>query len=105
MKIRKGDTVKILAGKDKGKSGAVLKVFPVERRLIVEGLNLVVKHVRPRKQGEKGQKLYIPARMPIAKVMIVCKHCGKAVRIGYTFIDNNGVREKQRVCKKCKQSI
>ncbi|MBI2484013.1 50S ribosomal protein L24 [Candidatus Uhrbacteria bacterium] len=105
MKIRKGDTVKILAGKDKGKSGAVLKVFPEEGRLIVEGLNLVVKHVRPRKQGEKGQKLYIPARMYAAKVMLVCTQCRKASRAGYAFIDTNGVRTKQRVCKQCKQRV
>ncbi len=104
MKIRKGDTVQIITGKDKGKSGTVLKVYPQERRLVLEGLNLIVKHVRPRNQGEKGQKLYIPARLAFSKVMLVCKGCGKPTRVGYVFLESGAKRTKQRICKKCKQA-
>jgi large subunit ribosomal protein L24 len=105
MKIKKGDTVKIITGKDSGKTGTVIRAYPQERRLVVEGANLIVKHVRARKQGEKGQKLYIPARIAVSKVMLVCKACSKATRVGYRMRDADGKKEKIRVCKKCKQAM
>lgn len=105
MKIKKGDTVKIITGKDKGKTGTVLRAYPEESRIVIEGLNLVVKHVKARKQGEKGQKLYIPARLGISKVMLVCKGCGKATRVGYRITDIDAKRTKVRMCKKCKQTV
>ncbi|MBI4272712.1 50S ribosomal protein L24 [Candidatus Uhrbacteria bacterium] len=105
MKIKKGDTVKIITGKDKGKTGTVVRAYPQESRIVIEGLNLVVKHVKARKQGEKGQKLYIPARLGISKVMLVCKGCSKATRVGYRLIDTDGKKTKMRVCKKCTQTI
>lgn len=105
MKIRKGDTVKIITGKDKGKTGVVLKSYPGENRIVIEGLNLVVKHVRQRKQGEKGQKIYMPARIGVSKVMIVCKGCGKQTRVGYRMTSGEESGTKVRVCKKCKQTL
>ena len=63
MKIKKGDKVKILSGKDKGKTGKVLQVFPSENRASIEGLNILIKHMRPRKQGEIGQRIEFPAPM------------------------------------------
>jgi len=101
MKIKKGDKVNILAGKDKGKSGKLLKIFKVENKAIVEGLNLVIKHVRPRKEGEKGQRIEVPSKINISKLMLVCSKCGKATRIGYRKSGEN----KSRVCKKCQSEI
>ena len=82
MQIKKGDTVQVLSGKEKGKSGKVLEVFPKNRRLSVEGLNIHVRFSRPKKQGEKGQRLELPAPMDASKVMLVCPHCGRTTRLG-----------------------
>lgn len=100
MKIKKGDKVKMISGKDRGKTGKVIKSR--EGKISVEGLNLVKKHVRPRKQGEKGQKIEAPRFVDVSKTMLVCPNCGASVRVGYKFTDK-GI--KQRVCKKCKQNI
>ena len=109
MKIKKGDKVKILAGKDKGKTGKVLQVFPSKNRVSIEGLNLLIKHMRPRKQGEKGQRIEFPAPLDLSNVILVCKACDKPTRVGYKYIEvmKNEVKQKQkvRVCKKCKQVI
>ncbi len=105
MNIRKGDVVKIITGKDKGKTGTVLKSYPQESRIVIEGLNLAVKHVRARKQGEKGQKLYIPGRISVSKVMVVCKACGMPTRIGHITTTTEGEKIKSRMCKKCKKAL
>lgn len=101
MRIKKGDLVEIKIGKDKGKRGTILKVWPKKKRLIVEGLNLVVKHVKPRREKEKGQKVKIPTPLYISKVMLVCPRCHKATRVGFKFFGD----KKTRVCKKCKEII
>lgn len=101
MKIKKGDIVKITAGKDKGKTGKVLRVFPNEQKIIVEGRNLVKKHSKPKREGEKGQRVEIPAKINISNLMLVCPKCGKATKAGYRITDKN----KFRVCKKCKSEI
>lgn len=98
VKIKSGDMVLIHVGKDRGKTGKVLRVFPRERRLIVEGRNIVKKHVRPRRAGEKGQRVEVPAPMPVARVMLVCPSCQKAMRV-VVRRSPEGVRE--RVCRKC----
>jgi large subunit ribosomal protein L24 len=82
MLIKKGDTVKVLAGKEKGKTGKVLEVFPKQSRLSVEGMNIHVRFSRPKRQGEKGQRLELPAPMNVSKVMLICPHCGQATRSG-----------------------
>lgn len=109
MKIKKGDKVKILAGKDKGKIGKVLQIFPANNRASIEGLNLLIKHMRPRKQGEKGQRIEFPAPMNLSNVILICQACDKPTRVGYKYIEvtKNEVkqRKKVRVCKKCKQVI
>lgn len=102
MKIKKGDTVQIISGKDKGRRGRVLKVFTKNKKVIVEGLNLVWKHFRPRREGEKGQKTQIPSPLFISKVELVCPKCGKVVRVGYKIIAEGN---KVRYCKKCKEII
>lgn len=97
MKIKKGDTVKIMTGKDKGKTGKVAKVIPSEEKIIVEGMNIKKKHMKPKKQGQKGHTAQISAPFYAANAMIVCSSCGKAARIGYKTEGEN----KIRVCKKC----
>ena len=107
MKIKKNDKVKITAGKDEGKTGKVLQVFPSRERVSIEGLNLLIKHMRPRKQGEKGQRIEFPAPINISNLMLVCPNCGKATRVGYKSIksEKTGKKKKFRVCKKCNQVI
>lgn len=110
MKIKKDDKVKIISGKDKGKTGKVLQVFPMKKLISVEGRNLLIKHMRPKKQGEKGQKIEFPAPFNVSNTMLVCPKCGKATRIGYKIIiteveGKKGKRNKVRMCKKCKQVI
>lgn len=101
MKIKKGDNVLIISGKDKGRTGKIMKAFPKELKILVEGINLKKKHVRPKKEGEKGQVVEVPAALNICNVKVVCPKCGKATRIGYK-LDKN---VKNRICKKCKQEI
>jgi len=80
--IKKGDMVKILSGREKGKSGKVLEVFPKANRVSIEGLNIRVRFSRPKRQGEKGQRLELPAPMNVSKVMLLCPHCDKPTRLG-----------------------
>lgn len=105
MKIKKNDTVKIIAGKDKGKSGKVMRALPEDNAVIVDGLNLVVKHVKPRNAGEKGQKMYFPKPISTSKLMIVCDKCGQPTRVGYRMLDGESRAKKERFCKKCKQLL
>jgi len=101
MRIKKGDQIQIIAGKDKGKTGKVLRVIPGNLRIVIEGLNLVKKHMKPKKGGEKGQRIEVPASINISNVMLVCPKCGKLTKIGLRVSEN----DKLRVCKKCKSEI
>jgi large subunit ribosomal protein L24 len=101
MRIKKGDTVKVLSGNDNGKTGEVIQVIPKDQKVIVKGVNVRKKHVKPRKQGEEGGIISVECPIHIAKVNVVCPKCGKATRVGYTI--ENG--EKIRVCKKCGAKI
>lgn len=102
MKIRKGDTVELLAGKDSGKRGLVIEVMPEKGRVVVEGLNLRKKHVRPRKQGEKGQTVEFPGTVDVSNVGLVCGSCKKVTRVGVRVL-KDGARE--RICKQCDAAI
>lgn len=101
MRIKKGDTVQVLSGNDKGKTGEVLQVIPKADKIIVKGINIRKKHVKPRKQGEEGGIIPVEVAIPSAKVNVVCSKCGKATRIGYS--EEKG--EKIRICKKCGNKI
>ncbi|OGZ67679.1 MAG: 50S ribosomal protein L24 [Candidatus Staskawiczbacteria bacterium RIFCSPHIGHO2_02_FULL_34_9] len=101
MKIKKGDNVLVISGKDKGKTGKVLRSIPKEARILVEGANLKQKHLKPKKQGEKGQVVKSPASLDVSNVKILCPKCQKPARIGYKI--TNG--KKVRICKKCKSEI
>ena len=97
MKIKKGDTVKVLSGNDKGKTGEVLEVIPKTQKVIVKGVNIRKKHVKPRKQGEEGGIISVEVAIPSSKVNVVCPKCGKTTKVGYSVEKD----EKVRICKKC----
>ena len=97
MKLRKGDTVKVLSGNDKGKTGEVLEVIPKTEKIIVKGVNIRKKHVKPRKQGEEGGIISTECAIHSSKANVVCPKCNKATKIGYSIKENG----KVRVCKKC----
>ena len=101
MKIKKGDNVLVISGKDAGKTAKILKSLPKEGKILVEGVNLKSKHNRPKKQGEKGQIVKIATPFDVSNVKIICPKCGKAARIGYKIISD----KKFRICKKCKSEI
>jgi len=101
MKIKKGDNVLIISGKDKGRTGKVIKAMPQEQKVLVEGINLKKKHVRPKKEGEKGQVVETPAALDVSNVKVVCPKCGKVTRVGYKTEKD----AKNRICKKCLQII
>ncbi|MEI7452006.1 MAG: 50S ribosomal protein L24 [Candidatus Falkowbacteria bacterium] len=106
MNIKKNDNVKVLTGKDRGKSGKILQVMPEAGKVSVEGLNLLIKHLRPSKRGEKGQRIEFPSFVNASNVAVVCPKCGKTTRIAYKIVKSeDGKSKKYRVCKKCEQSI
>lgn len=97
MNIKKGDNVIVLSGKDKGKTGKVKSTVPSESKVLVEGVNIVTCHVKPRKQGEQGGIIKREAPLYASKVQVVCPKCGKGTRIAHKI--ENG--ERIRVCKHC----
>ena len=100
--VKTGDTVKVLTGKDNGKTGKVLAVSPKEGKVIVEGANIVSKHVKARRQGDKSQILKTEAAMYASKVQLVCPKCDKGTRVGHK-INEDGT--KVRICKHCGAEI
>ena len=97
MNIKKGDTVVVLSGKDKGKQGKVQVVVPADRKVVVEGINIVTCHTKPRRQGETGGIVKREAAIYASKVQVVCPKCNKATRVAYKIEDG----KKRRVCKHC----
>ena len=97
LKIKKNDTVVILSGKDKGKQGKVLGTIPSESKVVVEGINMVTCHVKPRRQGEEGGIVKREAAIYASKVQVVCPKCGKGTRVAHKIEDG----KKSRICKKC----
>lgn len=101
MKIKKGDTVKIIQGKDRGKKAKVIQVLPKMGKVVVEGLNLMVKNVRPRREREKGEIVRFNAPLDVSNVLLVCPKCSQPARLGFKEIGN----KKLRICKKCHEVI
>ena len=97
LKIKKNDTVVVLSGKDKGKQGKVLGTIPSEAKVVVEGINMVTCHIKPRRQGEEGGIVKREAAIYASKVQVVCPKCGKATRVAHKIEDG----KKSRICKKC----
>ena len=100
--VKTGDTVRVISGRERGKEGQVLQVSPKEGKVIIEGVNLVSKHVKPRKMGDEGGIVKAEAAMYACKVQIVCPHCKKATRVGHNIAADG---TKERICKKCGQSL
>lgn len=97
MKLKKEDIVLVISGKDKGKKGKILRALPKRGRVMVEGVNLIKKHQKPKKTGEKGQIVEMSALIDISNVKLICSKCDQATRVGYKIVDNR----KYRICKKC----
>ncbi len=97
MRIKKGDTVQVLSGNDKGKTGEVLEVMPKTSKVVVKGINIRKKHIKPRKQGDEGGIIPVECAIFSAKVNVVCPKCNKPTKIGYEMDKD----QKVRVCKKC----
>lgn len=101
MRIKKGDTILVIQGKSRNKSGKVLAVLPKENRVVVEGVNIVKRHVRPRQQGEKGQIIEKPSPINASNVQVLCSACRKPVRVR---MKQSG-KDKYRACVKCDGDI
>ncbi|MDR0314891.1 MAG: 50S ribosomal protein L24 [Oscillospiraceae bacterium] len=95
--VKKGDQVMVINGKYRGKKGKVLEVSPKEGKVIVEGINIITKHVKPRKMGEAGGLIKAESALYADKVQLICPKCGKATRVGRA-LDKKG--NKVRTCKK-----
>lgn len=102
MKIKKGDTVKILSGKDKGKTGTVLRAMPTIGKVVVDNINMHTKFQRSKQAGKPGQKVVFPGGMAVSKVMLVDSNSGKPSRVGYQTLENG---TKQRIAKKSGKAI
>lgn len=108
MRIHKGDKVLIISGKDKGKTGKVVKSLPACAgrpslgKVVVEDVNVKKKHTRPKKEGQKGQIIQMAMPVDVSNVKLICGKCDKPTRVGYKFLEN---KRKVRICKKCGNEI
>ena len=100
--VKKGDKVLVLTGKDRGKMGVILKVYPNKNRVVVEGINIVTKHKKPRSATQPGGIIKQEAAIDASNAMLVCPRCNKATRVAREILENG---DKVRVCKKCKETI
>lgn len=101
MKLKKGDTVKVIGGKDAGKSGAIEKLLTKEQAVLINGMNQYKRHVKARIQGQKSEIITITKPLPVSKVALICPHCKKQSRVGFKVVKGN----KVRVCRKCGKEI
>jgi large subunit ribosomal protein L24 len=102
LKIKKGDTVQVIKGKDSGKKGKIINVYAGERRALVEGINTVKKHQRATRQDQKGGIVTVERPIQLANLMLVCKGCNRAVRVGFSVTEDGA---KSRICKACKEVL
>ena len=100
--VKTGDTVVVLSGKERGKKGKIITVSPKEGKVIIEGVNMVSKHVKPKKMGEAGGIIKAEGAMYASKVQLVCPSCDKATRIAHKISEDG---KKQRICKKCGKTL
>ena len=112
LNIKSGDTVVVIAGdnmKDVGKQGKVMSVDPKKQRVVVQGRKMIIRHTKPRKQGEAGGRIEKEGTIHVSNVMLICPNCSKATRVGHRLeeVTANGVTKtkKHRVCKKCGKDI
>ena len=102
LHVKTGDKVVVLSGTEKGKKGKILAVSPKEGKVIIEKVNLVSKHVKPRRMGETGGIVEAEGAMYASKVQIVCPRCGKPTRIAHKILEDGS---KERICKKCGEAL
>jgi len=102
VNVKKGDTVQIISGEDKGKKGKVLQAMPSTNRVLVEGINIQTKHTKPRRAGETGGIVKQAAPVNVSKVMVVCKKCNSVTRVAHTTLKDG---TKVRTCKKCNETL
>lgn len=105
LNVRKGDKVRIISGKDTGKEGKILAAMPETERVIVEGCNMVTRHVKPRRQGEAGGRIEQAGSIHVSNVQLVCPSCNMPTRIAHQFVEADGKTRKVRVCKQCGKQI
>lgn len=101
MRLKVGDTVQVISGKDRGKRGKIERVFPQRQAVVVEKVGRAKKHIKPTRQFPQGGIIDVARPLPAAKVMIVCPHCGKLTRIFYKMVGD----KKLRVCKRCHKAL
>ena len=111
LRIKKGDEVMVISGKDKGKTGRIIRAFPSVNKVLVDGINIIVKHQKARQSGragrsgvqqlQEGGRISKPSPLFVPKVMLLCPHCHRATRIGYEYLegDTKPAARKYRVCK------
>ena len=102
MKLKKDDIVKVIAGKDKGKEGKIIQVFPKLNKVVVDKVNIYKKHLKSQQKGQAGQIIEFSAPLDASNVMLVCPQCGRATKVGYKLSADS---KKIRICKHCKKSI
>jgi large subunit ribosomal protein L24 len=101
-KVRKNDTVQVLAGRDRGKQGKIMRVLTKEDRVVIEGVNIRKRHTKPRRQGEQAGIVEFPAPLHVSNVAVVCAKCGKPTRVGFRSLADS---KKVRFCKRCDEVI
>ena len=102
MRIKKNDRVRVISGKDKGKEGKILRRVPDKDLVVVEGVNMVSRHIKPSQKNPQAGIIKQEAPIYASKVMLVCPQCGKATRVGCSFLESG---KKVRVCRKCSEII
>jgi large subunit ribosomal protein L24 len=102
MKVRKGDTVVIIAGKDRGKKGKVRRALPDENRVIVEGFNMIKRHSRARRATRQAGIIELEAPIRVSNVMLICDKCGNPTRVSFRFLEDG---KKVRICSSCREVI
>lgn len=101
MKIKKGDKIKVIAGKDRGREGTIQTVYKNQSKVLINGINIYKKHIKKNEKMPQGGVVELPRALDISKVMLVCPSCGKITRVGYKMSEN----KKIRICRKCKSKI
>ena len=102
FRIKINDKVQVMAGKDRGKTGKVLQILPEMDKVVIEGVNVMYKHLRPQKKGEKGQRVQFNGPLAVSNVSLLCPKCGRPARLG---IRQSAAGAKARFCKKCQEVI
>lgn len=101
MKIKKGDKIRVITGKDKGREGLIERVYRKSKKVLVQGINLFKRHLKKSEQAPQGGIVDVPRPILISKVMLICPKCGKTTRVGFKLEKN----KKFRICKKCQSKI